>query len=240
MGKKQKIIFDTETTGLNPEQDDILQLSAINEKGEVLIDTYIKPIKKGTWKEAEAINHISPDMVKNCKTISELKDEIEKIFSTATELIAYNAEFDLSFLAKAGIKIPEVPVSDPMIDFAEIYGEWSEYLGCYKWQKLITAARYYGYDFENGAHNSLADVRATLCVYNAIKKKRTPFLWRIWQVRDQEGNVVLEANNIEEVCDKAREIDAKHWSEFIHPKQKESLKFEDFLDVKKSKDERGR
>lgn len=33
--------------------------------------------------------------------------------------------------------------------FAEIYGEWSDYFGEYKWQKLTTCAAYYHFDWNS-------------------------------------------------------------------------------------------
>ena len=54
-----KSIFDTETTGLDRESDELLQFSAINETGKVLLNTYIKPTQHSEWKDAEAVNHIS-------------------------------------------------------------------------------------------------------------------------------------------------------------------------------------
>ena len=58
-----------------------------------------------------------------------------------------------------------------MMDFAPIYGEWSEYHGDYKWQSLSTCAAYYGYDWgEDKAHDSLADCKATLFCYNRIRE----------------------------------------------------------------------
>lgn len=44
----------------------------------------------------------------------------------------------------------------------------------YKWRKLITAAAYYGYDWNcraEGAHNSLADCYATLYVFKKLQKQ---------------------------------------------------------------------
>ena len=108
-------------------------------------------------------------MVADCKVIQEILPDIQAIFDTCSELIAYN--FDFAFLIKAGIKFkPDIVISDPMIDFAEIYGEWNDYYGNYKYQKLTTAAFFYGYDFDTLAHDSLEDVKATLVVYNALKK----------------------------------------------------------------------
>lgn len=59
-----------------------------------------------------------------------------------------------------------------MIMFAEIYGEWNERRGSYKWQSLTKCATYYGYEFK--AHDSLEDVKATLyaikrCVRRNVK-----------------------------------------------------------------------
>ena len=57
-----------------------------------------------------------------------------------------------------------------MIEFAKIYGEWNNYYGNHTYQKLTNAACYYGYNFDELAHDSLEDVKATLVVYNAIRK----------------------------------------------------------------------
>lgn len=48
---------------------------------------------------------------------------------------------------------------------------WNEYFGDYKWQKLSTAASYYGYKFK--AHDSLEDVRATLYVYKKLQAQES-------------------------------------------------------------------
>lgn len=80
-------------------------------------------------------------------------------------------KFDLSFLEPYGIK-PHggSEIVDVMMDFAPVYGEWSEYHGDYKWQSLTTCAAYYGYDWgEAQAHDSRADCKATLYCYNKLR-----------------------------------------------------------------------
>ena len=227
--RKNKVIFDVETTGLDFMQDEILQFSAINEYGEVLMDTYIKPTFHTSWIAAENINHISPEMVMNCKTFEELKDDIQAIFDNASELIANNASFDISFLKASGIMFPDCPISDPMIDFAKIKGEWNDYYENYKWQKLSTAAYYYGYNFDNLAHNSLEDVKATLIVYISINQKRPPYLWISTQLRDEDGIVIFESSYIESVLTKCKELYGKIQHDRIFRVKSNGLSFDDFV-----------
>ena len=166
----RKVIFDTETTGLDSNEDEILQFSAIDGNGKILLNTYIKPVNHKSWEDAQAINHITPEMVANAPTLEEIKYKIQNMFDDCDEIIAYNAKFDIEFLSKIGIRFKNnILVSDPMVDFAWIYKEWSEVRQSYKWQKLTNAAKYYGYDFSDKAHDSLEDVKATLHVYNGIR-----------------------------------------------------------------------
>lgn len=168
------IILDTETTGLNPEQDELLQVSIISDTGETLIDQYVRPTRCTEWPDAERVNHITPDMVRDCPTIHDMdvSMQISRILESADKIIGYNTHFDISFLIAAGYDVPICDTVDVMRDFAEIYGEYREDLGGYKWQKLTTAAAYYGYEWPIDAHNSLGDCLATLYVYQHIQQQR--------------------------------------------------------------------
>ena len=64
-----------------------------------------------------------------------------------------------------------------MIEFAKIYEEWNNYYGNRTYQKLTNVACYYGYNFDELTHDSLEDVKATLVVYNALKKKLPAYVW---------------------------------------------------------------
>lgn len=177
-----KVVFDIETTGLNPKINEILQFSAINEKGEVLLNTYVQPVKAKEWKEAEKINGITYEMVKDAPGFDEIRKEVQTIFDSADELIAYNGSFDMEFLEKNGVNINQkIPYYDVMKAFAHYYGEWSDSWGEYKWQKLSTCAAFWGFKFE--AHDSLEDVKATLHAYNRLQMPENGFhyLEEIWE-----------------------------------------------------------
>ena len=166
-------IIDTETTGLDAVQNELLQVSIIDSEGNIMFDSYFRPCAS-SWDDAQAVNGISPDMVQNAPHISDRIAEINGILASAGTIIGYNTSFDLDFLENNGLILPEdVEIIDVMQDFARIYGEWSEYHGGYKWQKLTTAAAYYRYDWSSrpeGAHNSLADCFATLFVFQKMQE----------------------------------------------------------------------
>lgn len=162
------IVLDTETTGLTSE-DEILQLSIINKKGQVLFNEYIKPIKNTKWPKAESIHGIAPEHVKDLPNFNYHLSKIQKIINNAKIIVGYNIPFDLRMLRQEGIVIPkEKEIFDVMTVFSTMYGEWSEYHQDYKWQKLSTCASYYNYKWDEKAHNSLGDVKATLFCYNKM------------------------------------------------------------------------
>ena len=164
------IVFDTETTGLNAWDfnDEILQISIIDGEGNILLNSYVKPCLHESWDNATQINGITPEMVRDAPRPEDLIPVVKGIFASADTLIAYNIDFDLGFLDQWEICPAEgQKVIDVMEEFAEVYGEYNEYYGNYKWQKLTTAADYYGYRYD--AHDSLEDVRATLYVYRKMR-----------------------------------------------------------------------
>ena len=170
------ICVDVETTGLSQADDEILQLSIIDGNCKTLFNKYIKPTRKTKWSDAQKIHGISPEQVKKLPTIKEHLPVLNEIFAGAELIIGYNIDlFDYGFLIEAGISIPDkTPTYDVMLEFAPIYGEWNNYFGDYKWQKLTTCAAYYGYKWgSDKAHDSLSDVKATLYCYYKMQNKDT-------------------------------------------------------------------
>ena len=130
--KTKTLVIDTETTGLNPEIDELLQVSIIDSNGNTLFDSYFKPCAK-SWTEAQYINNISPEMVHNAPTISEKITEINEIIAQANKIVGYNISFDIDFLYNNGLIVSKnVEIVDVMEMFAPIYGEWSDYYSSYK------------------------------------------------------------------------------------------------------------
>ena len=53
------ICFDVETTGLDPKNDEILQLSIIDGNKNTLFNEYFKPERMKLWDQAQKVHGIS-------------------------------------------------------------------------------------------------------------------------------------------------------------------------------------
>ena len=104
------VAFDTETTGLSPSRDRIVELAAIRFVDGVpteIFDTFINP-EREIPAEATAINQITNEMVANAPTISDVLPSFER-FVGSSPLVAHNLEFDLKFLFYSGSTITDTP-----------------------------------------------------------------------------------------------------------------------------------
>ena len=166
-----KIVLDTETTGLDKMTNAILQLAIIDDNGNELFNKLFRPDDKHfkqkgllyDWGEASKINDIYPDDVKDCEPIENYKEEIQKILDSANEILGYNVKFDLGFLRANGFKIKKDTV------ITDVMKEYSDFVGDKKRFKLSHVCDQFKYNYQ--AHDSLADVKATLVVHQIIAKK---------------------------------------------------------------------
>ena len=161
------IYLDTETTGLNPPGDEILEIGILDDQGRVLVDSLVRPVNHRAWPGAQAIIGISPADVANAPTLDELRSEIIEAVKGRVVVI-YNAVFDSRFLPAELEHAAEVKCC--MLPFAEVYGEWNDYRQNYKWQNLMTAASYVGYQWSASAHRAIEDCRATRAVWRYLSQ----------------------------------------------------------------------
>lgn len=167
-----KIIIDTETTGLDPFLDEILELCVLDaDTGDVLINRRYGTRARTEWAGAERINHISPADVAGLAPFGDSPYEIE-IINGADLIIGWNVEFDIRMIEATGIKIkPER--FDMMLADARMIGEITPDRQSGKWRKLVEAAAWWGFDAMMAEqryhvyeyHGALFDCAATRDIY---------------------------------------------------------------------------
>jgi DNA polymerase-3 subunit epsilon len=124
------VVFDSETTGLNPRQgDEIVQLAAVRivngrrVEGEVF-DTLINPGRPIPAASTD-VHGITDAMVAHAPGVADVVRQFHK-FAEGAVLIAHNAPFDMEFLRRLEPQISltfDMPVLDTVLLSAVVYGQ---------------------------------------------------------------------------------------------------------------------
>ena len=102
----QAVVIDFETTGLNCDTDEILQVSIIDQDENVLINQYCRAVRHNSWESASSVNGIYPPRVAFCPPFEKVAPYVQDILSRADKVLAYNCSFEQSFLMGVPVGIP--------------------------------------------------------------------------------------------------------------------------------------
>ncbi len=99
MARERVLFFDLELTGFY-DRDEIISVSVVNGREELVMNTFVKPTHTKKWKRTEKIHGITPEMVKDSPTLDELIPEIKRMFDEADAIIAYGVSTDFSHIKR--------------------------------------------------------------------------------------------------------------------------------------------
>jgi DNA polymerase III subunit epsilon len=148
------VILDTETTGLENDAV-IVQIGIIDLNGNELVNSLVKPSKKTSIPMgATNIHGITMRMVQDAPNFMDLIPQIEKVVNRKIVLI-YNSEYDTRIINQTcrqdGCASIKITCDCAMKQYSKYVGEWNDYHGNYKFQKL-----------PSGDHSAVGDCQATL------------------------------------------------------------------------------
>ncbi|GAA06975.1 3'-5' exonuclease [Photobacterium leiognathi] len=159
------IYLDTETTGLDPDFNEVLEIAIVDREGKILLNTLVKPQRNESWHEAQVIHGISPEMVANAPTMEDLKPTINDIVK-GQHVRIYNKEFDAAFVDLSAAE----KTSCVMRDMAKFNGYWNNWHCDYRLLRLSEAASKMSLSWDGTAHRALADTQMTRLVDNAMSE----------------------------------------------------------------------
>ncbi len=151
------VVFDVETTGLEPTRCEILEIGAVKlHKGRIVetFETLVKP-SVPVPSEITEITGITDDMVKDSPSIRLALPDFYK-FAYGCTLIAYNIDFDYKFISVQGKKLGYV-FDNKQIDALYLA---RAYIPGLKNFKLATVCKHLGVSLVN-AHRAVNDALAT-------------------------------------------------------------------------------
>ena len=174
------VVFDTETTGLNPKKDEILSIGALRIKDNKILtsqtfEVYLKNTKEISSKSIE-IHQIRPCDLQNATDVEDgIKDFL--IFIGSRPLIGYYLEFDVAMINKYIKPMLGITLPNRMIEVSEIY-----------FDKTIALIPQGNIDLrfdtilqkcgvpDMGAHNAVNDAIMTAMIFLKLNAKGTKSL----------------------------------------------------------------
>lgn len=165
MLERQPIYLDTETTGLDFDAE-IVEVAVINAQGEVILNTLIKP-GNPIPADAQRVHGITNDMVAEAPRFDVVwHSQLQRVLAGSRlqydqQICIYSAAYDTRLIRQSlkqyGVEVIGLKSAACVMElYAEFYGEWNDYRGNYKWQRLDTAIAQCGLHVRPG-HRALVD-----------------------------------------------------------------------------------
>lgn len=159
------LFLDIETTGLQPEEAEIIELSAVRFDGKEIVAQFDELIALPPEHEIplliQRITGITPDMLQGQKNIGEVRQMFLEDFLREDDIIVgHNISFDTGFLRANGFEFENVEIDTYPLSTIILPAEESHSL------EVLTDK--YGLSHEN-AHRALGDVLANLDLWQFLQ-----------------------------------------------------------------------
>ncbi len=161
------VVFDLETTGVDKQEDSIIEISAVKVKNHVITDQFNQLINPGTHIPAGAtrINGITDEMVKEAPGLLEVLPDFLS-FIEGEVLVGHNIQsFDLLFLYRVAGELPGIS----LLDYIDTLYMARERLPQLYHHRLTDIAAHFNISTE-GAHRALYDCMMNQQCYEQMGK----------------------------------------------------------------------
>lgn len=168
--KKYQIILDVETTGLNSDENQIIEIGALKlDQNGIVVDRFQSLIKHdGNLSETIVkLTGITDQKLQEKGRNRMFVFEAFLLFIEKWPIICYNAPFDKEFLNSDLAELGIEPVTNEFIDVLDWARKYLKGLPNYR---LSTVAEFLGIEIKQ-AHRALGDCFVLLNVFAKLKKK---------------------------------------------------------------------
>lgn len=189
------VVFDIETTGLNPRNDDIIEIGAVKISNKKVVDsfsTFVHTDRKLSGKIIE-LTSITDEMLEGQPEISGvLPDFLE--FAKDCVLVAHNAKFDVSFIKEKARVYLDKDYEPPVLDTLELSKALVKDI---KNHRLNTLTKKLGISLLNH-HRAVDDANATaqlfIILINKLSEREIYDLDELNELLEEDVDIVKQAS----------------------------------------------
>lgn len=168
-------ILDLETTGLDPNFDEIIEIGIIKVRDNKIVDTYqslVQPIDIDIDEDGnelyiydfiENLTGITNEMLKDSPKLTDIMDEVMDFISDDI-IVGHNVNFDINFIYDAFKKYKSVDFSNDFLDLMKMSRRAIKEMNHHRLKDIAT---FFNYTYE--PHRALADCTATYDLLNLLK-----------------------------------------------------------------------
>lgn len=158
-----RVAVDLETTGLNPEQDAIIEIGALKFAGDEIVDTFESFVAPGAPLpyRVQRLTGIAPSQLKGAPTMAELSPRLRAFLGEAP-LVGHSVQFDAAFLRRWGLAR-----RNPLVDTYELASTLLPNLSSYTLGSVGVALGVASPTF----HRALADAQLARDVFLALLRR---------------------------------------------------------------------
>jgi DNA polymerase III epsilon subunit family exonuclease len=148
------VAFDTETTGVNPKRDRIVEIAAVKYRnGEVIGEkNWLVNPGRTVPRWAQRVHGISTEMVQDAPSFAKVYPEFLAFVEDAV-LVAHNAPFDIAFINEELDRTQLKPPPNAVIDSLGLFRKWFPDLKSHSLQNVADHAEVR----QDAFHRALAD-----------------------------------------------------------------------------------
>lgn len=160
------VVVDTETTGLSPVKDDIIELSALKVTNGAVTGQWSRLIRPRRMipEFITKINHITNEMVRGCPRIEDIIGDF-LLFIGNDPVMGHNVSYDMRMINAALKRAGRNELPNEIIDTLVMARDrFDSDTSC----SLANLCTHFGITNEN-AHRSLSDCKATKAVYDMLR-----------------------------------------------------------------------
>jgi len=175
-------IVDVETTGLNPDNDRVIEIGIIHMRAGEVLDRYSQLVDPGIPipEEVVKLTGIQPEDVRGKPAFDAIAAEVRARLEGKV-VVAYNLSFDKKFITsefqRANTTWPEGPCLDPLVFARELHRNDGS-------KRLEAVAKRLGIELAN-AHRAADDAEVTGHVLCAFREQLPPILTDLVQLQEQ-------------------------------------------------------
>lgn len=174
------IFLDTETTGKNDglKLDEPVSIAIVDQDGNVLLDTLVKPSPKAEIDlEAAAVHGITEERLVDAPTWIDIYADVFEIFAKADAIWAYNAAFDMRVIQNtlwhwdySGYALYYEKWRCVMLEYARAWKQPNSH--GYRNHKLTVALEQQGLPIQE-AHSALSDAQMARSLWECLQSGKT-------------------------------------------------------------------